>query len=205
MNTDTVSELPAGATPSGTKGRILVAALRAFARHGFYGTSIRTIADGAGINSATLYSHYASKEDILTALVTLGSEALLARIEGALARAETTVDKLDAIIRATATAHSQFPLLAAVTNAEFRALSPEAAVAATQATTASSALLREVLTQGRDEGVFLSDDAEVTARVLEGMALQIPRWVGAVSESVDEIADSFVAIARRIVVSTAAN
>ena len=74
-------ELPGGVTPPGTRGRILRAALGLFSELGFHGTSIRQIASGVGINPATLYAHYPSKEHILAELVLLGHQELL-RVPG---------------------------------------------------------------------------------------------------------------------------
>ena len=52
-----------------TRERILAVALDRFAAHGYAGTSIRDLADGLGVTKAALYYHFASKEDILEALV----------------------------------------------------------------------------------------------------------------------------------------
>jgi AcrR family transcriptional regulator len=56
------------AEPSGTRERILNAALDLFVEHGFDATSLRQIADQLGITKAALYYHFASKDDILMAL-----------------------------------------------------------------------------------------------------------------------------------------
>ena len=197
-------ELPLDAVPSGTKGRILESALVAFAERGFHGTSIRTIADGVGINSATLYSHFASKEQILAALVTIGSQALLTRLEAELelestsASTSTSVDRLDAIVKATVVAHATYPLLAIVTNSEFYALSEDLAAPALELRASAASLLREILTVGASDGSF-TVDLSTTAHVLEGMAQQIPLWMDPSKDRPDELARAYVAIARRIV------
>ena len=77
--------LPEGVTPPGTRGRILQASLALFAETGFHGTSIRAIAQRVGINSATLYAHYPSKEQVLADLVLIGHAELAARMTRAVA------------------------------------------------------------------------------------------------------------------------
>jgi len=79
--------LPEGVAPPGTRGRILQASLALFAETGFHGTSIRAIAQRVGINSATLYAHYPSKEQVLADLVLIGHQELAARLTGAMAAA----------------------------------------------------------------------------------------------------------------------
>ncbi len=65
----------------GTKARIASAALELFCAHGYDGTSMRDLAAHLGLTPAALYYHYASKEEILIALV----EPLLVAVEDLLA------------------------------------------------------------------------------------------------------------------------
>lgn len=51
-----------------TKDQILVAALELFSVKGFEATSVSQIADAVGIRKSSLYSHFASKQDILDTL-----------------------------------------------------------------------------------------------------------------------------------------
>lgn len=51
-----------------TKQEILAAALDLFSTQGFEATSVSQIADAVGIRKASLYSHFASKQEILDAL-----------------------------------------------------------------------------------------------------------------------------------------
>ncbi len=52
-----------------TKHEILEAALDLFSTQGFEATSVSQIADAVGIRKASLYSHFASKQEILDALM----------------------------------------------------------------------------------------------------------------------------------------
>ena len=59
-----------------TRQRILDAALRHFAEHGYAGTSIRDLADELGVTKAAVHYHFAAKEQIVLALL----EPLLAQL-----------------------------------------------------------------------------------------------------------------------------
>lgn len=61
-----VNELQAkaGGVVSETRERILDAAERLFAAHGFDGTSLRAITDAAGVNLAAVNYHFGAKEDL---------------------------------------------------------------------------------------------------------------------------------------------
>jgi hypothetical protein len=69
-----VPALPPRPAAGGTRDRILLAGLGLFAEHGFHGTSIRDIAAGAAVQSASLYAHFPSEEAILAELVLAGHE-----------------------------------------------------------------------------------------------------------------------------------
>jgi AcrR family transcriptional regulator len=55
-----------------TEARILAAAERAFARRGLAGTRVREIAEAAGINPATLYLYFPSKQALYQAVLDRG-------------------------------------------------------------------------------------------------------------------------------------
>lgn len=59
----------AEARETGSRDRILDAALDLFARQGYAGTSVRQIAEAVGMRAPSLYSHFAGKAAILSALI----------------------------------------------------------------------------------------------------------------------------------------
>lgn len=193
--------LPEGMTPPGTRGRILHAGLRTFAEFGFFGASIRDIAADAGVNSATLYAHYPSKEHILAALVLHGHEELQRRLQEALVRAGSDpADQLEALVRAHVSVHTEYPLLALVTNSELHALSAEQAHAAVTLREHSRALLLQVLGRGVEEGEFRMQDPVLTALAIAGMGMRIATWFGPdVPYSAEQVADAHVEMALRMV------
>lgn len=56
-------------SPPATRGRILAAAARVFARDGLGGATTREIAREAGVNEVTLFRHFKNKEGLLAAVV----------------------------------------------------------------------------------------------------------------------------------------
>jgi AcrR family transcriptional regulator len=195
------AELPEGVTPPGTAGRILHAGLKLFSEYGFHGASIRDIAVATGINSATLYAHYPSKEHILAALVRLGHEELHSRLQRSLVEAGgSPAAQLAALVRAHVTAHAEYPLLAVVANSELHALSPELAAPAIALREQSTRLLLAVLHRGVASGEFAIDDAFLAAAAIGSMGLRVAHWFGPHQPyGRDDVADAFAAFALRLV------
>jgi AcrR family transcriptional regulator len=51
-----------------TRGELIAAAARVFARRGFHGASIQEIADGAGWSTGAIYWHFAGKDELFLAV-----------------------------------------------------------------------------------------------------------------------------------------
>ena len=61
--------------------RLLLAALGAFAEHGYFATTTRDIAQRAGLSPAAVYVHYPSKAEMLAQICHRGHAEVLAEIE----------------------------------------------------------------------------------------------------------------------------
>lgn len=173
--------LPSGVTPPGTRGKILREALALYAEAGFHGTSIRKIAAKVGINSATLYAHYPSKEHVLAELVLIGHQELHERLTGAIASMPPdsgAAAELTAVVRAHVYLHTDYPLLAFVTNSELHALSPESAAPALELRRACRALLADVLERGVQDGFFHVDDILLATTAIGSIGMQVAHWFG---------------------------
>lgn len=80
-----------GSAADETRSRILDVAVDLFIEKGYAGTSVRDISERLGMTKGSLYYHFASKEDVLGALVTPLMEDLDTFIEDA--RAATPVSR----------------------------------------------------------------------------------------------------------------
>jgi AcrR family transcriptional regulator len=192
--------LPPELATTNTRGRILAASLGLFAEQSYAATSIRDIAGEVGIQTATLYGHFPSKEHILAELAQTGHEAHRRRLADALAGAGADPsDQLPALVRAHVLFHAEFAMLALVANAELQSLSPELVARALAARSESERMLTSTIDHGIELGRFNAPDGWLAAAAIAGMGLRVSHWFGpGIRMTADEVADTYVEFALRI-------
>ncbi|MDA8063602.1 MAG: TetR/AcrR family transcriptional regulator [Actinomycetota bacterium] len=87
-------------TESSTSGRILDAALRAFATSGYEATSLDSLAGDLGIRKQTILYHFSSKEQLLDAVIDSAGADLIAAVEGGLDGVGPGWERVEAVVRA---------------------------------------------------------------------------------------------------------
>ena len=83
------------------RDELLKIAAELFATKGFKNTTVRDIADAAGILSGSLYHHFDSKESMVDELLDTFQQELFAEYDEILAGDRTPRAKLDAVVRAS--------------------------------------------------------------------------------------------------------
>ncbi len=94
----TVTTAPAAV--SSRRGEILAIASNCFAERGFAATTVREIADAAGILSGSLYHHFDSKESMVDELVRGALDRILDAYRGVISRTPEPEHALVALVRA---------------------------------------------------------------------------------------------------------
>jgi TetR/AcrR family fatty acid metabolism transcriptional regulator len=78
---------------------ILRAAIRVFARHGFFAAQVADVAREAGVASGTVYLYFRSKDDLLTSVFDRTMVEWIAEGRAAIATIQDPVERLHAIAR----------------------------------------------------------------------------------------------------------
>jgi AcrR family transcriptional regulator len=82
------------------RSRLLDAADRLLARHGFRRMTVEAVAAEAGIGKGSVYLHFESKEEVALACIDRMAEAIVARLEQLAARGGAVLPRLRAMLRA---------------------------------------------------------------------------------------------------------
>jgi TetR/AcrR family fatty acid metabolism transcriptional regulator len=87
-----------GTRGEGKRERILRAAIKVFAKNGFYDTRVSDVAKAAGVADGTIYLYFKSKDELLLSLFEDRVETLLAHMKAELPKHATAAGKLRRVI-----------------------------------------------------------------------------------------------------------
>jgi len=166
-----------------------------FAQKGFRATTVREIADAAGILSGSLYHHFDSKESIGDEILSSFINDVLADYRAAVSATGSAREVLEQIVRTTSTTLSRHRAALAMLQNDWSYFRTQArfgyllkAVAEIESTWIMQ------LERGKEAGDFRSDlDARLTYRLLRDVLWLPSQWrVGAGGYSSDQVADGFL-------------
>ena len=149
--------------------RILDAAQRIFAEHGFHGSQVSRIAKAAGVADGTIYLYFDNKEHILVSLF----RQRLGELVSLLGSSLSDEDPADVALRQVCEIHygqlEQNVDLAYVTQIELRQSTLELRREIGLAVKPYLAMIEHILERGVREGAFRSDlDIKLTRQLLFG-------------------------------------
>ena len=159
--------------------QIIQAAVRVFARKGYFSSRVSDIAREAGIAAGTIYLYFRTKEDILITLFREKMSVFVSSMRRAIA------DEPDAVAKVRRLVHLHFemlegdPALAEVVQVELRQGQKFFRGASSQEIAAYFALIGSVLEEGVGQGHFKSDlPVKVATKMLFGAMDQMATsWV----------------------------
>lgn len=154
-------------------------AVRNFNERGYHGTSMRDIAAGAGVTVASIYHHFASKQDVLVQIMagTL-TDLLSATIAAAddVGRAASATERLAAVVDAWVLFHTQRQAEALIGASELRSLESDGRARVIGLRDQQEALFRSIIEDGVASGEFATRFPREAARAVLNMGSTISTW-----------------------------
>ena len=164
-----------GSVGTVTAERVLKAASRLFARHGYAAVSMRQIAGEVDLQAGALYNHFETKQTILRALLVSHMENLIAEIEQQPEIADPK-DALEAFTRFHIQYHIDRPEEVFIAYMELRNLEPGPYREVTVLRQKYERILRDILRRGMAAGDFDIIDAPVTTMAIISMLTGVNTW-----------------------------
>lgn len=159
-----------------TYGRLLAAALRAFAARGFHGTTTRDIAGLAGVSPAALYVHFPSKVDVLEKIVRAGLEAALRVLRRSLDGVVGPVPRMHSLVYAFVAWHAEHHAVARVVQSALPVLEGNRRTEIIAIRRQFDQLVRAEIEAGVTAGDFDVMESRDAARAVLSLAIDVSRW-----------------------------
>ena len=191
--------------PQSSLAAIPAAALGCFVEQGYHGTAIRTVAARAHLSVPGLYHHYASKQELLVAIVTHAMADLWERSNQALREAgDDPVRRLDLLIECLVLFHAHRRDQAFIAASEIRSLVGAARTTLIAARDRQQRLVDDAVAVGVAEGLFATRLQVEVSRALVTMCTGVAQWYRSDGPlTAAELARDYTTIARMAVGSRA--
>jgi AcrR family transcriptional regulator len=169
-------------TATATEGRttrelVLSASTALFAHRGFAATTMRQLADEAGLPLSAFYYYFRSKYDVLLALMDAAMTNLEANLVAGADRTLEPAERLRELVSRHVVVHLVDPDIARVADNELRSLADDDRAAIVERRDEYERHFREALQAGVDSGIFDPDlDVTVASMAILTMATSVIDW-----------------------------
>lgn len=187
---------------SGTvQHELLAVARREFVERGYGGASIRSIAQKTGVSLSAMYYHYASKQELLAAMLNTGMDSFEGRVaEEFEAKDSTPTGRLLGYVASLVRFRTLEQEQSRLVQTETRNLEPQYLVAYRERQRQSSEPLRRAVADGVESGDFRTPFPEDSYRSILGMCNAISHWYEPDGElAVEEIVRRYQELALQVV------
>jgi AcrR family transcriptional regulator len=150
-----------------TRERIEQTAMALFVSQGVTETTIRDIAQGAGIAEGALYRHYRSKDELIHALFSRHYAAFAQRLDQLQASRRATREKLEAMIVECCRVFDEDPVLF-----RFLLLVQHHSLQRIEGPGSPVEVVRAVLAQGMAQGEIPTEDSDLVTALVMGLIIQ---------------------------------
>ncbi|MGW9439640.1 TetR/AcrR family transcriptional regulator [Streptomyces sp. NPDC055607] len=161
-----------------TDQRIKAVAVSSFARLGYAATSIRDIARGVGIKTASMYHFFDSKEALLVEIIREGQNALNEMTKRMLEGVDRPEDRLSLLVSSLAGCHGINQTVSRVTDRELRVFESGSPIYLELVANRDlyETLWADTIGQGVEQGIFQVRDARVARLGLMASCTGLNEW-----------------------------
>jgi AcrR family transcriptional regulator len=174
---------------SNMKEKIRSVAIELFFRKGYFATSMSDIARGCGIQKASIYYHYGSKEELLFSILNSTIDDLMAYLESRLSGVKGVEARMRAAIRSHVRFHLERQWENFIANSELRGLTEDYYSAIVKKRDAYEYIFQDLLREGVASGAFVSGDIKILSYAVLTLCTAGASWFKPTGRlSIDEIA-----------------
>jgi AcrR family transcriptional regulator len=155
---------------------IIAVSIDLFHRKGYFATSVSDIAKGSGIQKASIYYHFSSKEDLLYHIM----RATMVDLNGYLTRNLSGIEDIEARMRVAVRSHVRFHLERQkenfIANSELRGLTAEHFRDIVTLRDAYEQVFQQLIREGASQGTFVHGDAKLLSYAILTLCTAGAAW-----------------------------
>lgn len=156
--------------------RILAAAVQLFAQYGYHAATMRDIARISGIQAASIYYHYPSKQALLVEIMDTHMRDLNANLQRIVQEPLPVEQRLHEAIANHIRLHTTHKAEFFIIDTEIRALEEGQRGAILALRDQYEMLLQGLLGEGMEQGMFRRVDIKVASYALIAMCTEVATW-----------------------------
>lgn len=158
------------------RDKIRASAVQLFAEMGYHAAPLRNIAELAGIQAASIYYHYPSKQALLVEIMDTHMRQLNACLEQIIAQPVGIAERLYEAIASHIRLHTTHKAEFFIIDTEIRALEGEHREQILALRDHYEHLLQRLLQEGVEQGVLRPTDVKVTSYAIIAMCTEVAAW-----------------------------
>ena len=155
---------------------ILAAAVQLFAEYGYHAAPLRDIARAAGIQAASIYHHYPSKQSLLVEIMEVYMKRLNTQLQCIIQKYQDPLQRLQEAITNHIRLHTAHKAEFFIIDTEIRALEGENRVHILSLRDTYETLIQEILNDGMARGMFRQSDSKVASYAIIAMCTEVATW-----------------------------
>jgi AcrR family transcriptional regulator len=154
----------------------LAAALDAFVEFGYHGANTRDIARRCGLSVPGLYYHYATKQQMLVAILDYVMTDVIERSRAAISEGSTPAERFALLVECQTLFHAARRDLGFIGSSELRSLESGNADHNRRLRRQSKQLFDDEVAAGIASGEFRCDDQQAASRAVVSLCTALPLW-----------------------------
>ena len=158
------------------RDKVFAAAVQLFAEYGYHAATMRDIARIAGIQAASIYYHYPSKQELLVEIMESHMRTLNANLERIVNKHNTVQQRLYEAISNHIRLHTTYKSEFFIIDTEIRALEGENRAKILALRDRYEDLIQELLQEGMEQRVLRQTDVKISSYAIIAMCTEVAQW-----------------------------
>lgn len=155
---------------------IKAVAIGLFFEKGYFATSISDIARGSGIQKASIYYHYPSKEELLFTILENTMDDLTSHLRANIKGVEDITEQIRGAVRGHVQFHLEHQKETFIANSELRGLTEDHYRIIVDKRDEYEKIFQDLIEKGRDSGVFAVSDLKIISYAILTLCTAGASW-----------------------------